>query len=71
METVAWKVTSDTGARIRPSEDTQTLASLSYDFRDSDTPLHNRYPYDTCPQLIGFDESHYLSAAMLPITDSL
>ena len=37
METVAWKVTSDTGTRIRPSEDTQTLASLSYDFRDSDT----------------------------------
>ncbi len=37
IEDVAWKVISDTGTRIRPSADTQTLVSLSYDFRDSNT----------------------------------
>ena len=35
METVEWSVVTGTGARVRPSADTQTLASLSYDFRDS------------------------------------
>ncbi len=37
METVEWTATSEIGVHIRPSTDTQTLASLSYDFRDSNT----------------------------------
>ena len=37
IETVTWTVTAGTGTRIRPSEDTQTVASLSYDFQDGNT----------------------------------
>ncbi len=37
METVEWTATSEIGAHIRPSTDAQTVASLSYDFRDSNT----------------------------------
>ena len=51
METVEWKVTSDTGTRIRPSVDTQTVASLSYDFRDSNT----RYISATIPTPVPID----------------
>ena len=39
VEDVKWEIAQGTDARIRPSVDTQTVASLSYDFRDSDT-LH-------------------------------
>ena len=51
IEEIAWKVTSDTGARIRPSADTQTVASLSYDFRDSKT----RYITATIPTPVPID----------------
>ena len=51
METVEWKVTPDTGTRIRPSVDTQTVASLSYDFRDSNT----RYISATIPTPVSID----------------
>lgn len=37
METVEWTATSEIGAHIRPSADAQTVAGLSYDFRDSNT----------------------------------
>ena len=37
IETVKWETASETRTRIRPSEDTQTVASLSYNFQDSDT----------------------------------
>ena len=37
LEDVVWEITAGTGARIRPSADTQTVASLSYDFQDSNT----------------------------------
>ena len=39
VETVKWESVSGTEAHIRPSADTQTVASLSYDFQDSDS-LH-------------------------------
>ena len=39
IEAVKWEPTSEISARIRPSEDTQTVANLSYNFQDSDT-LH-------------------------------
>ncbi|MCY3741204.1 MAG: ABC transporter permease subunit [Candidatus Poribacteria bacterium] len=39
IETVKWETASETSTRMRPSEDTQTVASLSYNFQDSDT-LH-------------------------------
>ena len=39
IETVEWETVSETPTRIRPSEDTQTVANLSYNFQDSDT-LH-------------------------------
>ncbi len=39
VEDVKWEVLQGTDARIRSSADTQTVASLSYDFQDSDT-LH-------------------------------
>ena len=51
IEDVAWKVTSDTGARIRPSAEQQTVASLSYDFRDSNT----RYISATIPTPVPID----------------
>ena len=37
VEDVKWEIAQGTEARIRPSVDTQTVASLSYDFQDSDT----------------------------------
>ncbi|RKU07475.1 hypothetical protein C6503_24655 [Candidatus Poribacteria bacterium] len=39
IEAVEWETTSGTSTQIRPSEDTQTVANLSYNFQDSDT-LH-------------------------------
>ncbi|MXV74226.1 ABC transporter permease subunit [Candidatus Poribacteria bacterium] len=39
IETVKWETASETSTRIHPSEDTQTVASLSYNFQNSDT-LH-------------------------------
>ena len=39
IEGVKWETASETRTRIRPSEDTQTLANLSYNFQDSDTLL--------------------------------
>ena len=39
IEGVKWETASETRTRIRPSEDTQTVANLSYNFQDSDT-LH-------------------------------
>ena len=39
VEDVKWEIAQGTDARIRPSVDTQTVASLSYDFQNSDT-LH-------------------------------
>ena len=39
IESVEWETLQETDARIRPSVDTQTVASLSYDFQDRDT-LH-------------------------------
>ncbi|MCG9130358.1 ABC transporter permease subunit [Candidatus Poribacteria bacterium] len=39
IEGVEWETLQETDARIRPSVDTQTVASLSYDFQDTDT-LH-------------------------------
>ena len=39
IEAVEWETASETSPRIRPSEDTQTIANLSYNFQDSDT-LH-------------------------------
>ena len=39
IEGVKWETTSETHTRIRPSEDTQTIANLSYNFQDSNT-LH-------------------------------
>ena len=39
IEAVKWETVSGTGTRIRPSEDTQAVANLSYNFQDSDT-LH-------------------------------
>ena len=39
IEDVKWEIAQGTDARIRPSVDTQTVASLSYDFQSSDT-LH-------------------------------
>ena len=39
VEGVKWETLQGTDARIRSSADTQTVASLSYDFQDSDT-LH-------------------------------
>ncbi len=51
IEDVAWKVTAGTGARIRPSADAQTLASLSYDFQDGNT----RYITATIPTSIPID----------------
>ena len=37
IESVKWETASETRTRIRPSEDTQTVANLSYNFQDSDT----------------------------------
>ena len=51
IEDVAWKVTAGTGARIRPSADTQTVASLSYDFREGST----RYITATIPTPVPID----------------
>ena len=39
IEDVKWETASETRTHIRPSEDTQTIANLSYNFQDSDT-LH-------------------------------
>jgi ABC-type glycerol-3-phosphate transport system permease component len=39
IEGVEWETLQETDARMRPSVDTQTVASLSYDFQDTDT-LH-------------------------------
>ena len=39
IEDVKWDISQGTDARIRPAVDTQTVASLSYDFQGSDT-LH-------------------------------
>ena len=39
VEDVKWEIAQGTEARIRPAVDTQTVASLSYDFQSSDT-LH-------------------------------
>ena len=39
IESVEWETLQETDVRIRPSVDTQTIASLSYDFQDTDT-LH-------------------------------
>ena len=39
IETVKWETASETRTRIRPSEDTQTIANLSHNFQGSDT-LH-------------------------------
>ena len=39
VEAVKWEIAQGTNARMRPSVDTQTVASLSYDFQSSDT-LH-------------------------------
>ena len=39
IEAVKWETASETSAQTRPSEDTQTVANLSYNFQDSDT-LH-------------------------------
>ena len=39
VEDVKWDISQGTDAHIRPSVDTQTVASLSYDFQGSDT-LH-------------------------------
>ena len=39
VEDVKWEIAQGTDARIRPAVDTQTVASLSYDFQSSDT-LH-------------------------------
>lgn len=39
IEAVKWETASETRTRVRPSEDTQTVANLSYNFQDSDT-LH-------------------------------
>ena len=51
IEDVAWEITAGTGARIRPSADTQTVASLSYDFREGDT----RYITATIPAPVPMD----------------
>lgn len=37
IEAVKWEAASETSPQIRPSEDTQTVANLSYNFQDSDT----------------------------------
>ena len=37
IEAVKWETTSETRTQIRPSEDMQTVANLSYNFQDSDT----------------------------------
>ena len=37
IEAVKWETASGTGTQIRPSEDTQAVANLSYNFQDSDT----------------------------------
>lgn len=39
IEAVEWETASETRTRIRPSEDTQTIANLSHNFQDSDTLL--------------------------------
>ena len=39
IEGVKWETASETRTRMRPSEDTQTIANLSYNFQDSDTLL--------------------------------
>ena len=39
IEAVKWETASETRTRIRPSEDTQAVANLSYNFQDRDT-LH-------------------------------
>ena len=52
IEDVEWTATSEIGARIRPSTDTQTLASLSYDFRDGNT----RYITATIPTPVPMDQ---------------
>ena len=39
VENVKWDIAQGTDARMRPAVDTQTVASLSYDFQSSDT-LH-------------------------------
>ena len=39
IETVTWETTSESSSQIRPSEDRQTVANLSYNFQASDT-LH-------------------------------
>ena len=60
IEDVEWTATSETGARIRPSTDTQTLASLSYNFRDGNT----RYITATIPTPVPMDQIRRLT---LPI----
>ena len=37
IEDIKWETASETRTRLRPSEDTQTIANLSYNFQDSDT----------------------------------
>ena len=37
IEAVQWKAASETRTRVRPSEDTQTVANLYYNFQDTDT----------------------------------
>ena len=51
IEDIEWTVASGTGARIRSSADTQTVASLSYDFRDGNT----RYITATIPTPVPID----------------
>ena len=41
IEAVKWETASGASTRIRPSEDTQTVANLSYNFQNNDT-LHIR-----------------------------
>ena len=41
IEAVKWETVSGASTRIRPSEDTQTVANLSYNFQNNDT-LHIR-----------------------------
>lgn len=60
IESVEWETLQETDVRIRPSVDTQTVASLSYDFQDTDT-LHIA---TTIPTPVPIDQ---IRRIMLPI----
>ena len=57
IEAVEWETLSGTNTRTRPSEDTQTVANLSYNFQDSDT----LYITTTMPTPVPIDQIRRLT----------